>query len=361
MHVGIVTLWSVNNFGGVLQAYAMQTALEQSGHDAFVVPVAYDRRKSDWRKALERPAKFAFDALKAKKFRSFRNHHLKAGGMSPCTLQECLSQDVMADALVCGSDQIWNPGICAHADLRRLFFLNFGDPAIKRVAYAASWGSDALDPAVKADVASCLKCLHAVSVREKSGVALAAELGCVADWLPDPTLLLETAAWQALTQKVNCPPRPNTLFQCEYRWTPCVPFAPVVRQLRYKLGVRPVIPFSRRVFRDAAHTRYMTPPEWVSGIRNASFVVTNSFHGMIFSIIFRRPFIAIPLAGKYAGMNERIFSLAERLGLEARLLTVSDPAYISRLTETPIDWHEVERRLACWRAEAQAFLTNALS
>jgi hypothetical protein len=361
MDVGIVTLWSVNNFGGVLQAYAMQTALEQLGHRAFVVPVTYDLKKTEWRKALERPAKFAFDALKAKSFKAFRNGHLKAGDMTPCTLQECFLRGVQADALVCGSDQIWNPGVCSQADLRRFFFLNFGAPSIRRVSYAASWGTDALDPAVKTEVASCLKRLQAVSVREKSGVTLAAELGCSAAWLPDPTLLLEPAAWEALAEKAEHPPRPNTLFQCEYRWTPCVPFAPVVRQLRDKLGLRPVIPFSRHLIRDAAYTRCMTPPEWVNGIKCASFVVTNSFHGTIFSIIFRRPFIAIPLAGKYAAMNARIYSLAERLGLENRLLTVADPAQINRLSEAPIDWDEVAMRLMRWRAEAKAFLLSALS
>jgi hypothetical protein len=271
---------------------------------------------------------------------------------------------VNADALVCGSDQIWNSAFCAKDDLRRFFFLDFGSPSLKRLSYAASWGAPSLDglaPSAKDAVAISLKRFRGIRVREKSGVGIAADLQCRAVWHPDPTLLLDSAVWDGLAEQAERAPTPNSLFQCEYRWTSCVPLASVARTLTRRFGWRPVIPFSSHYIRDAAYTQCLTPQEWLNGIRTASFIVTNSFHSMVFSIIFKRPFIVVPLSGKYAGMNERIFSLAERLGLEKRVLDVFDPDLITRLGETPIDWENVKKQLVAWRYEAKSFLTDTLN
>lgn len=360
MKIGIVTLCGADNYGGVLQAYALQTYLRGLGHESVVLPVDYAKRRGSPLKALERPVKTMMEAVKARTFAPFRAKHLAAPGVTACRVDAFLRQPPRFDAYVCGSDQVWNRGACADSELRKYFFLDFGEASARRLSYAASWGAQALDPSVRDDIRACLKRFTALSVREKSGRAIVEDLGLSALWLPDPTLLLEAGEWARIAEDEPRPLGDNVLFQCEYRWTPCVRFAEINRVLVRRFGWNTVIPFSDHPFRDAARTRCLTPPQWVNGIRRAALVLTNSFHGMVFSILFRRPFIAVPLAGKYAGMNERFLSLTERLGLQERLLTEPEPRRIVALAQAPIDWDEVSRRLDLWKEEARVFLTAGL-
>ncbi|HPW74770.1 MAG TPA: polysaccharide pyruvyl transferase family protein [Kiritimatiellia bacterium] len=360
MKIGIVTLCEANNYGGVLQAYALQTYLRRMGHESAVLPVDYAKRRNSPLKVLERPVKTVMEAVKAKKFASFRAKHFRSPGVTACRVDAFLRQPPRFDAYVCGSDQVWSRRACADSELRKYFFLDFGEVTARRISYAASWGAQTLEPAVRDDIRACLQKFTALSVREKSGQGIVADLGFTAQWLPDPTFLLEEGEWRRLAEDEPRTLGDNVLFQCEYRWTPCVRLSEINRVLVRQFGWDTVIPFSDHPFRDAVCTRCLTPSQWVNGIRRASLVLTNSFHGMVFSIIFRRPFIAVPLAGKYAGMNERFLSLAERLGLQDRLLTDPDPSRIIALAQAPIDWESVYRHLNDWRREASTFLASAL-
>ena len=360
MRIGIMTLCEGNNYGGVLQAYALQTYLRQMGHESSILRVNCGDRKGSPFKALERPVKAVVEMIKGRAFASFRNTHFISENGVPCRLQEFLAEPPRFDAYVCGSDQVWSPGACSDSALRKLFFLDFGAAAAKRISYAASWGAKSVDASLRESVAACLKRFDAISVREKNGVDIVAGLGFPSAWLPDPTFLLEAGHWARMSEDARCPQKDSVLFQCEYRWTPCVPFSKVRTVLIRKHGWKTVIPFSDHPLRDAARTRCLTPTEWLGQMKRSSFVLTNSFHGMVFSIIFQRPFICIPLEGKYAGMNERIFSLAERLGLSDRLLFSFDEPRILALAEKPIRWEEVSQKVQAWRQEAHTFLDRAL-
>ena len=360
MKIGIVTLVDVNNYGGVLQAVAIQDYLRMSGHDAVLLHVRYNPRGNRLIKFLERPAKGVVEFVKDRKFASFRGRHFRTGGLPSFELKAFLADSPAFDAYVCGSDQIWNPGNCADELKRRLFFLDFGRPEARRVAYAASWGTNALDEGVHREIARCLGRFNAVSVREKSGAEIVDALGGRASWVPDPALLHDSEYWGAIADEAERKASAETLFQCEYRWTPCVSFQDVRALLCGTYGWKTVIPFSNKPFRQLALTRCLSPAEWLDGVRRSSFVLSNSYHAVLFSIVFKRPFLAIPLIGKYAGMNERIYSVTERLGLQDRLVTAFDPAQILKQAETPIDWAAVHRRLNEWRGEASAFLAAAL-
>lgn len=359
MKIGIITLWHGNNYGGALQAYALQTYLARQGHASAILPVQHEPRRVKPLKKLVHPVRSLTDAIRNRQFRAFRGKHFDMAGMAPTPLDEFLRAPPRFDAYVCGSDQVWNPGTCSDRALRRLFFLDFGDAAARRVSYAASWGATSLDAAYREEVHACLRRFTAISVRERSGVGIVAELGLPSTWLPDPTLLLEPANWTRLAADEPRAQGDGALFQCEYRWTPCIRFAEIRRVLEHRYGWRTVIPFSDHPIRDAAYTRCLTPSQWVDGIRRSSFVLTNSFHGMVFSVIFRRPFLAIPLRGKYAIMNERVLSLAERLGLQERVLSGTDARGVIALAEKPVDWDAVAQRLRDWQQEAHDFITAA--
>ncbi|MDD4102967.1 MAG: polysaccharide pyruvyl transferase family protein [Kiritimatiellae bacterium] len=359
MRIGIITLIDVNNYGGVLQAAAIQDYLCQAGHDAVLLHVQYNRKRNSFLKFLERPAKGVLEAVKARQFAAFRHTHFRMGEFPCFNLSAFLSECPGFDAYVCGSDQIWNPGNCADDLKRRLFFLDFGTPEAKRVSYAASWGSETVDDRLKPAIAGLLKRFDAVSVREKSGVEIVSKMGLSAAWVPDPTLLHDAGYWGRIADEAKQRTSAKTLFMCEYRWSPCVPLGKVREVLCETYGWRTVKPFSNRPFREMNFS-CLSPSEWLDEIRRASFVLSNSYHGILFSIIFQRPFMAVPLIGKYAGMNDRIFSVTNRLGLQNRILTQFDPDQIQRLAETPVDWADVGQRLAVWRGEADTFLSSAL-
>ncbi len=361
MKLGIMTLIDVNNYGGVLQAIAIQDYLQQAGHDAVLLHIRYNPQGNRILKFLERPTKGIIEQIKARKFATFRLQHFHHGGLPAYDPQAFLETPPAFDAYVCGSDQIWNSGNCADSVKRRLFFLDFGDSQAKRIAYAASWGAKTLAPHLQPEVAACLARFDAISVREKSGVAIASELGFQALWLPDPALLHQADYWHAIADEAENKGAPETLFQCEYRWTPCVDFQLVRTLLCRRHGWRTVIPFANKPLRQFAFTRCLAPAEWLDGIRKSAFVLTNSYHALLFSIQFKRPFLVIPLSGKYAGMNERIFSVTKRLGLQDRVITEYNEEQIIKRAETPIDWDAVDARLTDWRKEADAFLTDALN
>ncbi|MDD4024318.1 MAG: polysaccharide pyruvyl transferase family protein [Kiritimatiellae bacterium] len=360
MRIGIITLIDVNNYGGAFQAAAIQDYLRKAGHDAVLLHVQYNKRRNPALKFIERPGKGVVEIIKERKFAAFRERHFRAGGLPAYGLERFLDEAPEFDAYLCGSDQIWNSGNCADPLRRRLFFLDFGAADAKRVAYAASWGAKTLDEGVRQAVADCLDRFDAISAREKSGVEIVEGLGKQARWVPDPVLLHAAGYWEDIADEALKKAVGNTLFKCEYRWTPCVPFADVQKLLCGKYGWDVATPFSNRPLREFALTRCLSPQEWLDNLRRAPFVLTNSYHALLFSIIFKRQFLAIPLIGKYAGMNERIFSVAERLGLEDRLLTKFEPDQIIELAEKPINWERVGRELADWRHEADAFLKTAL-
>ncbi|MBP5322089.1 MAG: polysaccharide pyruvyl transferase family protein [Kiritimatiellae bacterium] len=362
MRIGVITFVNRNcNYGGVFQGVAMRDYLRSLGHEAVLLDVQFDRVKSPFLKFLERPAKGILERVKVRRFAPFKRKYV-ASGLSPFyPLEAFLADPPPYDAYVCGSDQIWNKGICAHPLKRRLFFLDFGPEGARRIAYAASWGAAATDPVWERDVAACLRRFDAISVREESGVAMAAKLGAAATWLPDPTLLHTPDYWGTMADGAVHPAAGTTLFKCEYRWTPVVPFATVEQLIREAYpSIRTVVPFSNKPLRECAMFRCLSPEEWLSHVRHATFVLTNSYHATLFSIQFHRPFLVVPLDGKYAGMNERIFSITSRLGLQDRIVQSAAPDLLRERIAAPIDWDRVERTLAPWREEARRFLTEHL-
>ena len=97
---------------------------------------------------------------------------------------------------------------------------------------------------------------------------------------------------------------------------------------------------------------------WLKGIRDAAFVVTNSFHGTVFSILFHRPFITLPVEG--ADMDDRLHTLLSALGLENRWLPAFDPERVRALYADPIDWRSAESRLTKLREDSRDFIHTAL-
>ncbi len=237
-----------------------------------------------------------------------------------------------ADCYIVGSDQVWNFGgvkLSKCKNLVHAYFLDFGKAETKRIAYAASWGREQVPNEFVSEIAPLLKKFQKVSVREKSGIDICRRCGYeAAQWVCDPTLLLDAEVYREIYRNTNvsAPQKPYVLFYYldnggRFDKKSVFQFA----QER-NLDVRYI---SANMNMDAYEKTYATIPEWLCLVDNAQYVITNSFHCCVFSILFRKQFGAIALTGTYSGMNSRLQSLFEMTGCGERYLRNGDFSVMS--------------------------------
>lgn len=321
MKIGILTFHEADSYGAVLQAYALQQTLLKLGVESEFVQIRSPQSAAQTPPATGAAAVFArrMQAEGKKReelFAAFRQEHMR---MSP-PYQPTDPIDEDFDSFIAGSDQIWNfriPG----ADAR--YFLPFAKPE-KRYSYAASFGADALPEKAKAWAADQLSRFRNISVREESGCQIVKELtGRDAQVCLDPTLLPDREDWDVLTQPENGEPY-ALLFLLKYDEV-------LVAKAREEAGKRGVqlrtvtAAFMPQLGMNAWNTTGVT--DWLSAIRNAQCVFTNSFHGMVFSMIFGRSFHVERLTGELSSRNGRLEELLSFLQLSEALETVAQPDY----------------------------------
>ena len=323
MKAGILTFYGVDSFGAVLQAYALQQTLLRLGTDSEFVNIQMPARNAaapQQRPTSPAAAVFARrlqaeGQKRAALFAQFRAQHLRIS--HPYQPTDPIAADY--DLFVAGSDQIWNMRI---PDTDARYFLPFARPE-QRCSYAASFGGDPLPENARKWVAEQLSGFRAISVREKSGIDTIRELtGKDAVVCLDPTLLLEKADWEALTPKEDAAPC-VVLFLLNY--DEALVASARAEAERQQLPLRIITAsFMPKLGTDAWVTGVS---QWLSAIQNASCVFTNSFHGMVFSMIFERPFRVMRLGGELSGRNGRMEEMLDFLQLSAGLDQVIYPDY----------------------------------
>ncbi len=369
MKVGVLTLPFNANIGGNLQGYALIEVLRRMGHQ----PILINRRRppkgfkvDEALLALDTKSPLLSDtiALSHAPNRAFIERYI-----APIS-REFYSTSHLAnnidqyefDAIVVGSDQVWRPKY-AKSILFDFFmkFLPEDNTKIKRISYAASFGTEdwEYDAEQTEEVSSLIKRFSAISVREDSGVALCRDyLGVEARHVLDPTLLLPPDNYARLFTPINR--KQNTGQLLAYILDRSEDKARVIDELSSRLSISAYsttgLPFGS-----------VRPPEgddgdasvegWLAAIHQAAFVVTDSFHGAVFSILFNKPFIAY--GNPKRGMA-RFVSLMKMLGLEDRLVVRRGEIDVERMLQ-PIDWGAVNQRLERLRRESEQFLTAALS
>jgi len=321
MKVGILTFHEADSYGAVLQAYALQQTLSKLGADSEFVQIQMPQTTVPAQSITGAAAVFArrMQAESKKRealFADFRQKHMR---ISP-TYQPTDSIDDDYDCFIAGSDQIWNfriPG----ADAR--YFLPFAKPE-KRYSYAASFGADALPEKAKPWAAEQLSQFRNISVREESGCRIVQELtGRDAQVCLDPTLLPDRADWEALTQQETAEPY-VLLFLLKYDEV----LVAKAKEEAEKRGIQlrtVTAAFMPQMGMSFWNTTGIT--DWLSAIRNAQCVFTNSFHGMVFSMIFGRRFHVQRLTGELSSRNGRLEELLSFLKLSSALEGIAEPDY----------------------------------
>lgn len=283
-----------------------------------------------------------------------------------CYTTEQLKQEVERlhlDAIVVGSDQVWRP---YYSPCQPNYFLDFlsADSKVKRISYAASFGGDNWDwsPELTAQCAALLQKFDAVSVREQSGIRLCKEHFDVdAVQVLDPTMLLEADDYRqlsALSSQLSANKR-GTLFN--YVLDRSEEKQNIIRTIAEKTGKTSFCSMPElddsiyNLYGDIDKSVYPPVESWLSAFDEAEMVVTDSFHGTVFSIIFNKPFWVVGNEGRGMARFETLLSM---YGLQDRMISAKTLNTID--LNAPIDWNIVNEKRAELQKSSLSFLNNAL-
>lgn len=364
MKVGIVTQPLHGNYGGILQNFALQEVLRSLGHEP--ITLDFQGGVSGWRwffmsvrkcVAVIRGRTPLSDGLffpyapfgrKNKKIVEFVERYIEHTPPFWNRYRSNLIKKYGIEAVVTGSDQVWRP--CYNARLTDMFLGFVKHSGIPKIAYAASFGTSDWEysPQLVEECAPLVKRLDAISVREASGIELANKLGAKAVHVLDPTLLLGRAGFE----KLLAPITDDSVERCLTCYI--LDMVPEAKSTLLQIADREDCP---EIHRFSADEPGMGPVEWLDTIRKSRFMVTDSFHGTVFCLLFHVPFLTVVNIDRGA---DRFYSLLQPLGLEDRLVPSLAAAASKVHTWSPIDWNAVDGRLSELRAYSRNFLKTAL-
>lgn len=364
-----MTWYSYRNFGTALQAAAMSRAVSQLGYRPFFVsydPVPVQSSQPKLKRRIIRRAlgKAKWHLSPHPLVATERDDAFDRFINANLTLTETLPPERLPelsdhfDAFVCGSDQIWSPR-CFDAR----YYLDFVGDSQKKVAYAPSFGCEHIEDGGKAKlIASLLREFGNIAVREESGANIVEKLtGERPQVVLDPTLLLDADAWSELAGQYPVGKEPYCLF---YFLGSHRENARAARHIAesFDLRVLEVPVFQNRQGRPGVLRPDVGPAEFISLVRDASLVCTDSFHGMVFSVLFERPFIAFERfdPNDPASQNTRVYNFLNMTGLEGILASRSRLANRWELASPQIDYEAVGQRIAARREESLRYLRDAL-
>lgn len=349
MKIGILTHPLHTNYGGLLQALALQESIEQKGHHVVIINREYPKTKQYGLIALKVAFRqFANDLVFNYKIKTFvrNNYKLSKKLLSSDKLSQYLDQ-TRFDAIIVGSDQVWRPKYSP--DIFNYYLDVTEGLNMKRISYAASFGVDEweyTDEETKR-CSQLARQFDAISVREQSGVQLCKQyLGVDAQWVLDPTMLHDRCFYESLVKKYGDKPSDGDLFcyVLDKNNTKTSIINQIAEELHYK-------PFYCNVSNNKTINPSVT--KWIRSFMDARMVLTDSFHGTVFSIIFNKPFWVI--GNERRGLS-RFESLLKLFGLEERLITdANNIDYIK-----PIEWSSVNNKLLELRRESLSFLFNSI-
>ena len=386
MRIGVLTLWqSKDNYGQMLQCYALQQFLREKGYEPYLISYRFIKEErqytSFWKMLLKvyviyplasgfglgrdkkKLADEEFEKYCHEKKRSFDGFLKKYINLSKTynNLDDLQKNPPVADCYVVGSDQVWAQLLSKPENLA--FFLDFGDEKTKRIAYAVSFSMNEYPENLRSKLAENLSRFNAISVRETQGIDICNSVGTKATKVVDPTLLLGTKAFENISAKRLNPDKYAFVYQLniaspdEICWTDAQAYCNenhldviATASSGYFEGLE--------ILKDAKYV-YPSIPEWLSLIRYSEIVITTSFHGIVFSILFRKNFVYVPLKGIHSGGNARVLNLLSDLQIEEKC--ISDGRSFNDVASFEIDYSKCNRLLKEKVAESSSFLLDAIN
>lgn len=378
MKIGILTLPLHTNYGGILQAYALQTVLERMGHEVIVL----NRDRSIYSPKRQQILSYIVYLIKkyclgrkVSPFKSAKRKNIEREEREQYTSVfinkyihtyniRNLVKDVPKnlEAFVVGSDQVWRYMYFTKIFKSRIenAYLKFCEGEnVKRISYAASFGTEEWEY-TEDETKECARLLalfDAVSVREESGVKLCMEKLARNDvkHVLDPTILLSKEDYIKIVEDSGLSISSGNLM-C-YVLDDNADIHEMINSIAQERGLTPFVANSKVEEKSRSNKERIQPPveRWLRGFMDAEFVVTDSFHACVFSILFHKPFVVI--GNKTRGYS-RFESLLKLFGLENRLIeNVSqfEPSLLNPLSD------DVYIKLDEYRNNSIGFLNRALT
>lgn len=371
MKIGILTLPLHTNYGGNLQAYALMTVLKKMGHEAWMIDRAKNKvpfkkwftplLKQLIKKHVLRRAIY-IDGTKQKELLAQNITPFLSKYIQPSTKTFHSSSELENiaeynfDACIVGSDQVWRPQYTPN--IEDYFFQFINSDKIKKISYAASFGVDAWEFSDEETTtcSSLLKKFSAVAVREDSAVKMCKEKFDVdATHVLDPTMLLEVSDYVKLISGAGKSDGDLLVYVLDESREKELVMNAIISKFGYK-AFKTNTPIDDTTI---PHSLRIAPSieGWVRGFYDAKFVLTDSFHACVFSILFNKPFIVY--GNKSRGMV-RFKSLLSMFSLEDRLITSLEEFNDQKLNAT-IDWPKVNLTLQKHKKFSNDFLASALN
>lgn len=381
MKIAILTQPLHTNYGGNLQNFALQTALKKMGHEAVTID-RHHNIKLRTKLKLGYFKRLALHFLKGTVKPKLRDYFSKSKDIrdrinivsfietyinktprlySDQAVQHAFLENKF-DAVIVGSDQCWRPIYSPNINTYFLDFLE-GEQVIKKLAYAASFGTDEweLDEYQTQMAKRLIKQFDIVSVREKQAVDLVKnKLNTDASFVLDPTLLLDKDDYlKVISAHQSLSPTYTGVYTYVLDtggWK-----GQVINQVAESLDIKAFNNQPKATIENPSDNPddYVIPTieGWIKGFDDADFVVTDSFHGTVFSILFNKPFVSLLNPDRGAS---RFYSILSEFGLEDRLITDYNEARIDTLLSQEIDWQKVNEKLSQLKTISQNFLGQSL-
>ncbi|MBE8719324.1 polysaccharide pyruvyl transferase family protein [Sphingobacterium pedocola] len=381
--IAVATLGNAQeNYGQLLQAYALQTFLKKSGYDAFLIRYKREFTLHD-EKGVRKVAKAIYllfrkfffqdvgnrevssSSIQQRDFKNFYKEHFKFSEKLYTNIEQLKNAPPIADAYIAGSDQIWNWG--GRYGYDKVYFLQFGDMNVKRISYAAGMSKIVDNPQLKKELKSYLRRFDSVSLREPTGIHLLKEAGFITPQVVlDPTLLLQKEDYKDLTRSIPTPSKEFILgYLINFKTADDIDWNTIEDYLSSTgIDFRYVSAEGYTGATDKLgtyETQYYTTPEWLASMENAKSVLTSSYHGLLFSIIMNKPFLFFFIEDKEHsyGRNRAMHILSE-LGLESRVYQKKNSLTFEEQLNRPIAWKDVVNKLEKLKQKSIDFLINAI-
>ena len=355
--IAILTFQNVNNYGALLQAYALKTVCNDMGHQAHILNYYCKEIERPYRlfakpvnavDVIRQTAKFILSPINLyirSRFEPFKKKYLQDTPLLTPDIIAKMAQEY--DRFIAGSDQIFNT---RYTGFDSNYFLAFNKETSKNYSYAASFGLQLEDLTSQeaAFIKEQLAHFNRISIREAQGVQIVNTLtGRQAEIHLDPTLLLTKEQWAGLARTPKY--KNYIVLYLMDRDPQLVRFA---KKLAKAKGCRLLYISHKLDIKQRVPVKHITPTpqEWLGLLLQAQCVVTNSFHGLVFAVNFNKPFFVGRLVNRKA-VNSRLDNFLALTGLEQRIYTNYIPEQ-----EAPIDWSAVHAKIAQARKSSLAYL-----
>lgn len=349
---GIMTFHWATNYGAVLQAWALQNYLMSIDLDAELIDYVPKGLQASLLRCIktkyphEMRRRFD-DYIKERNIEIFRKKYLRRSSVRYVDKAELLNTPPRYDYYISGSDQIWNPFFTMNGQrgITLSYFLDFAPMNAERIAFSSSFGLSHIPDEMRKAIQPELSKYSKISTRESAGVDILKSMAIDGVLTADPSLLLQADAYKSLLENEEQEDG-GLFFYCLHG--------------HRKDALRIVRNYADNESLKLIEDDNKGIEAWLNHILNAEFVITNSFHGVVFCLLFHTPFVAFEKKSEKRNMGGRITTLLKNVGLNNRFCSLDElEERLKQLRGEQIDWKQVACNVEILRQQAQDYLNNA--